>query len=161
MLRRLTVMTMLISAVSGVCGCTRVPAGPAVPYIPPAYFSCTEVVPQVLYDAYYSRYATIAMAEVQFNDTYFVFKNIKLEAQMLANVKDGYFWASYGRIKCYLINPTDMKNFKVGDKIDCVGLDIGDVMGEAGLVFKNCIVLSAGCVELPADGMGGAPVPMY
>ena len=80
---------------------------------------------------------------------------------MFKYLNHGNFWVLPSEIDCYLLHPSDMKRYKVGDKIDVVGLNTGPAMGLAGLVFKNCIVLPAGSVQLPAPGSGGVFVPNY
>ena len=155
----LTSITLII--LSSLCGCISLNAAPIVPYVPPEYYNCTETDTVTLYNAYYSRYANISMAAVEFDNQYYVFKNIKLEAPMLKTINDGYFWVAYSQIKCYLAHPADMKRFKAGDKVDVVGFDIGVKLNEAGLVFKDTLVMPAGTVQLPGPGGGGANIPTY
>ena len=156
-----TGIAAILLLITGLSGCTSVSAATVPPNIPPQYYNCTETDCYTLFNAYYSRYANISMASVEFDNQYYVFKNVTLTATMLKTVKDGYFWVSYGQIKCYLLNPSDMKRYKVGDKVDDVGFDTGVSLNEAGLVFKDCIVIPAGSVQLPAPGGGGANIPTY
>jgi hypothetical protein len=156
-----SVISVTLITVTGLCGCRSLNAAAVVPFIPAQYFNCTETDVITFYNAYYSKYANISLASIQFDNQYYVFKDVKLVAEMLKTINDGYFWVSFGQIKCYLLHPSDMNHYKTGDKVDVVGLDIGIVMNEAGLVFKDCIVLPAGSVQLPAPGGGGASIPMY
>jgi hypothetical protein len=151
---------VVILAVAGLCGCSKASAAPKVPYVPPEYFNCTEVTPKILCDAYFSRYANVSIASLQFNGLYFVFKNLLVTDLMLKTVDKGYILAG-NLIECDCVNISVMKQYTAGDKIDVVGKDQGVTMGvPGGLQFVECIILPPGSVQLPSPG-SGVLVPQY
>jgi hypothetical protein len=93
------------------------------------------------------------VAAAQFDGEYFVFKNVAVTDLMFKHVDEGYFWD--GQVKCELLNPGDLSRYKIGDRLDIVGQNEGIVVGEAALLMKDCIILPAGIVQLPAPGGGG------
>ena len=142
-----------------VSGCSKCVTA-TTPYIPPEYYNCSETTPQLLCDAYYSRYGNVAEAQYRFYDVFFVFKNVEVTALMFKHIDEGYFWAD-NLVQCYCLNANDLKRYKIGARIDVVGQDQGVILDVTGLTFKNCIILPAGCVQLPAPGGGGASIPTY
>jgi len=142
-----------------VSGCSK-SVKAVTPFIPPGYYDCTEVTPQVLCDAYYSRYGNIAEAQYRFNGLFFVLKNIEVTTLMFKHLDEGYFWAD-NLVQCYCIDAKDLKRYKTGERIDVVGKNQGAVPGANGLVFRDCIILPAGCVQLPAPGGENVPIPIY
>jgi len=142
-----------------VSGCSK-GAIATVPYIPPEYYNCTEITPQVLSDAYFSRYGNIAEAQYRFNDLFFVFKNIEITALMFKHLDENYFWAD-NLVQCYFLDAKDFKRYKTEERIDVVGKNQGAIPGTQGLTFKDCIILPAGCVQLPAPGGESVPIPIY
>ena len=162
MLRQIAaVISVILLAAIGLCGCTSVNAAPKVPFIPPEYYNCTPVTPQALCDAYYSRYANLQTASLSYNGEFFVFKDLEVTSLMLKTVDQGYILAG-NLIQCSCTNLNDLKHFKIGDKIDVVGIDQGAIMGvPGGLAFSDCIILPAGSLQLPAPGGGGAIIPGY
>jgi len=125
------------------------------PYLPAAYYACTEVTPLDLVNCYFSGYANATSAEVQYNERYFVFKRIPVKDWVIADLDQGWIWVGSG-IKCLLLNPDDMKRFKLEDKVDVVGFNTGVITYKTpGLLFKDCYVMSAGSVQLPAEGSAG------
>jgi hypothetical protein len=93
------------------------------------------------------------VAAAQFDGEYFVFKNVAVTDLMFKHVDEGYFWD--GQVKCELLSPGDINHYKIGAEIDIVGQNTGVVVGSAALVMKDCIILPAGSVQLPAPGGGG------
>ena len=131
-----------------------------VPYVPPAYYECTDVLPMDLENAYYSMYGNHAEAEAMYNGKAFVFKNLLVDAFMIREVDKGWIWADL--VKCPVMNLDAAKNLKPGDRVDIVGICMGrDLSQSPGLVFKDCLVLQAGSVQLPAPGGGSAFAPTY
>jgi hypothetical protein len=127
----------------------------APPYLPAQYYDCVEVTPLDLVNSYFSGYANASHAEVEYNDRYFVFKNIPVREWVIADLDQGWIWAGSG-IKCLLVNPGDMKRFKLEDKIDIVGFNTGVITYQTpGLLFKDCYAMAAGSVQLPAGGSAG------
>jgi len=161
MLRQtVAVVAAILLTVTGLCGCTAASAVPKVPYIPPEYYNCTEVKPQVLNDAYFSRYGNISEAAYRFDGLFFIFKDIEVTALMFKHLNEGYVWAD-NYVQCYCLYAEDLKRYKIGDRIDVVGKNEGVILGVNGLVFRDCIILPAGAVQLPAPGGGGVSVPTY
>lgn len=161
MLRKVISLTSVVILVAaGLCGCSKTSAAPKVPYVPPDYFNSTEVIPKVLCDAYFSRYANVSIASLQFDGLYFVFKNLQITSLMLNTVDKGYILAD-NLIQCDCTNISVLKQYKIGDKIDVVGKDKGVVMDvPGGLEFVDCIILPADSVQLPAPG-SGVVIPTY
>jgi hypothetical protein len=167
MWQRLLLIVGVIFLTLGLCSCSisADSAEQALPFISPAYYNCSVTDPETLFDAYHSRYANVSMASTQFDNTYFVFKNIQLTAISFKHLDQGYFWLAPGQIKCYPLHPSDIQHLKAGDVVDVVGLNYGIALNDASLaykdciVFKDCIVLPAGSVMLPAPGVGGLTIP--
>ena len=114
------------------------------PFLPPECYNCTEVTPLDLVNTYFSGYANAASAEVQYNNRYFVFKNIPVRDWVIAELDKGWIWVGSG-IKCLLLNSDDLKRFKTEDKIDVVGFNTGVISYQTpGLLFKDCYALAAG-----------------
>jgi hypothetical protein len=132
----------------------------APPYLPAEYYDCTEVTPLDLVNTYFSGYANASHAEVEYNNRYYVFKNIPVRDWVIQDLDKGWIWVGSG-VKCLLLNAEEMKRFKTEDKIDVVGFNTGVINYQTpGLLFKDCYVLPAGSVQLPA-GSGGGFVPAY
>lgn len=123
----------------------------AVPYLPPAYYNCIEVLPVNLEAAYYSEYGAVAGAETMYNGKYFVFKDQLVDAYMLRELDNGWLWADL--TKCPIIDADYAENLKAGDRVDIVGICMGrDLKESPGLYFSDCYVLLTGSVQLPAPG---------
>ena len=80
------IISVTLIALIGLSGCTSVNAAAIPPNIPPQYYNCTETDAYTLFQAYYSRYANISMASVQFDNQYYVFKNLKVTAELLKTI---------------------------------------------------------------------------
>ena len=154
-------LAVLLPALFG-AGCAK-PLAYAVihpPFIPAQYYNCIDVTPDDLANAYFNNCAEIKLAENLYNELYFVFKDLELRSWMLTDLTLGYLWVNSG-IKCLLANPEVMRSFKLGEKIDLVGYNSGvgnDAHTE--LLFKDCYVMPAGSLQLPAAG-GMEFVPTY
>ena len=148
-------------AVMGQYTNSQTSAPPAIiPYIIPAYYQCIEVLPMDLENAYYSAYGNHAEAETMYNEKIFVFKNLLVDLYMIRELDKGWVWADL--IKCPVINPGDARKLKPGDRVDILGVCLGrDLKYSPGLYFRDCYVLPAGCVQLPAPGGGGSFAPTY
>jgi hypothetical protein len=154
------ILGLILLMLPGLAGCSSAGASWAPPYIPPEYYNCTEITPQILCDSYFSKYFITTESEFRYNGLYFVFKNIAVTELMFKHLDEGYFWAE-NLIRCYCLRVDDLNHFKIGDKIDIVGKNQGDERGIQGLKFTGCIILPAGSVQLPAPGGGGMVVPVY
>jgi hypothetical protein len=158
--RAAVIVVVILFDLIGSTGCESVSSSPKVPYIPPEYFDCNEITPQVLCDSYFSKYFITTESEFRYNGLYFVFKNILVTELMFKHLDEGYFWAD-NLVRCYCLSPNDLNQYKIGDRIDVVGKNQGDERGVQGLKFTGCIIIPAGAVQLPAPGGGGMVVPIY
>jgi hypothetical protein len=132
-----------------------------VPYIPPMYYACSETTPQNLAQAYFLRYFNVADAENNFNGQVFVFKNITISEYSLKYATDDSIWVD-SIIQCYFLKSGGAKDLKAGETVDVVGIDAGMGKDYTGtLIFKDCIFLPAGSIQLPAAGTSGPAVPFY
>ena len=137
----------------------------AIPTFPPAYYNCIEANPLELLNVYFGTLyyfysgglvangnEDLVIAEGAYNNQYFVFKHLQVADWMVAELERGWIYAGSG-IKCILANPADMKQFKIGDYVDVVGLDAGVItINPPELLFTGCYVLPAGAIPLPASG---------
>jgi hypothetical protein len=159
--KKVTIFITLIVALillTGGCSNRTFEFGPP-PFIPPEYYTCVQVEPKALVNVYFTGYGDFTKMEAMYNDAYYIFKNVQIDERMFIGLNEGYIWVD--QVKCYLVDPDDMGNYKPGDKIDVVGLNKGPTSYYiAGLTFKNCIVLPAGRVALPA-GPSGSFTPGY
>ena len=131
-----------------------------VPYLPPDYYECTEVLPMDLENAFYSNYGNTAGAGAMYGGRMYVFKNLIVDAFMIREVDKGWLWADL--IKCPVLNLDAAKKLQPGERIDIAGYCVGrDITESPGLVFRDCMVLQAGSVQLPAPGGGNTFAPVY
>jgi hypothetical protein len=122
-----------------------------IPYILPSYYQAIEVLPVDLENAYYSAYGNHAEAEFLYTGKSFIFKNVLVDAWMIRELDKGWIWADM--VKCPVTNLDDAKRFHPGDRIDIIGICMGRNLAESpGLVFKDCIVIQSGSVQIPAPG---------
>lgn len=161
LVHNISAIAIIISAIIGGCASQHVNA---VPFLPPTYFNAIEVNPQELINAYYYAglpgYIDIREPEARYNNKIFVFKDVLVDEWLVRMLDKGVIWLDL--IKCGLINRGDMLNFDIGDRIDVVGINLGpDDPNNTGLTFKDCYVLPAGVVKLPAGDDGVAVVPAY
>lgn len=153
--RRQFFAILFILALLGSCACTRVSAAQNLPFIPPSYLNCLVVTPQQLVDAYgRGNIVKLNEAKPRYNNSIFVFQNIKITESMYLHLDEGYLWVEGDYIKCYLLDAKTLRLHRVGDRVDILGLNQGPLMNEAYLVFNNCIILPAGYAQFPVDGIG-------
>jgi hypothetical protein len=141
-------------------GTTTSSSADIVPFIPPAYYQSIEVLPMDLERSYYSEYGNTAGADTRFNGLVFVFKNLLVDNYMTREVDKGWLWADL--TLCPIVNLDAAKKLKLGDRVDIVGISMGrDLTKSPGLVFKDCYVLTAGSIQLPAPGGGATFTASY
>jgi len=146
----LIAMTVLSALLIG--GCSQSAMFDPLPYVPPEYYGCAPVEPQDLLTKYYNDHAEQYWTDVNilYNSVVFIFKNISVDERMFTALNEGFIWVD--QIKCYLMQPDIMANFKPGDKIDVVGRNAGPSSQYIrGLTFKNCVAIPAGQIAIPAD----------
>jgi hypothetical protein len=146
----ITLVALLLGQQIVTGGCSQKTSEVVAPYIPPAYYNCTEVKPDDLVFEYWNPHRDVLTARRLFDGGIFVFKNIEVDKNLLKNSRDGYIWINF-KIHCQVVNTRDLPGLKVGDLIDVVGTNAGVASDFYGLEFTNCIVLPAGLVSLPAD----------
>ncbi len=147
-------------------GCTRltVAAAEVVPSLPASYYDCIETYPPDLERVYFGYYPSagaianprrLAIPREKYDNRVYVFKDQIIDAWALRDIARGWLWLDM--IKCPLANLGEMKNFCLGDHFDLVGLNLGPVDDSTPvLLFRDCYVLPAGFVKLPAgDSPGG------
>jgi len=141
---------LLLTSISG--GCSAKKFAPP-PYIPSGYYDCIETYPAALVSAYFSGYGEIWGPMENYNDKIFVFKNVLVDQWMLRELDNGWLWLDL--IRCQIANIEVMDHYKLGDRIDVVGFNLGpEDIGKAGLTFKDCYILPPGVLVLPAEGNG-------
>jgi len=151
-------LCLILAGMSGGCKSTQQFAAP--PYIPAAYYSCIESYPEELVHAYFAGYGEIWGPMQKYNDKVFVFKDTLVDAWVVRELDKGWLWLDL--IKCPIVNIEDMEKYKIGDRFDLVGLNLGpEDIKNPGLTFKDCYILPCGSVQLPAEGTGGAVGPGY
>ena len=122
--------------------------------------SVSRVLPIDVQNAYYSSYGNHAEAEFLYNGKAFAFKDVLVDAWMIRDIDKGWIWADL--CKCPIVNLADAKKFTTGDRIDIVGVCMGRNLAESpGLVFRDCYVMQAGSIQLPAPGSAGTFVAGY
>jgi hypothetical protein len=173
--RSLRLRAIVSASICGLWVLAACPSPAKVPTLPPEYYNCIEAKPLELLNVYFGTlyywysYAlendsSLADAQSTYDNQYFVFKNLGVADWMVADLEQGWIYIG-SDIKCILVNPNDMKQFKTGDKIDVVGLNAGITsIRPPGLLFKDCYVLPAGAVKLPLSGAPGftpAPISVF
>ena len=126
----------------------------APPMIPMAYYQCMEATPKDLADSYFSPYGNRWLAEFLYTDQKFVFKNIKVDKQMLQTKGSNYIWVD-NTIKCVAISADAVSKLKVGQSIDIVGVMRGipkEAETQYSLLMTDCYLLPAGSLALPLSG---------
>ena len=122
------------------------------PYIPPPegvegyYF---EITPSDLAFCFLSHNLSQPRAEWLWKGENFIFKNVVIREWRLAK-SDTYLRAS--DVRFFPQNPSDLKDIRVGDVIDIIGVCDGVPEGSLFVVIRNCQFLPAGLVPLPLPG---------
>ena len=168
------VLAVLALAAALIPGCKSTPqeVNNALPYIPPSYYDCIQATAAEVAFSYWSPYSMRLKNEgspipgESYRDLVFVIKNYPITEWSLAELDKGYI--KVDMIKVYPLNPQDFAKIKPIFWADIVGINKGPEQenytdfSEGTLVFKDCIVLPAGAVKLPAEGNEGIPVyPSY
>jgi hypothetical protein len=132
------------------------------PLLPASYYQCTEITTHDLTWAYFWPMAESMRQQgitpgLELIGKVYLFKNFPVTESLLKDADKGFIWVD--TIKCPLLNLDDLELFKVGDRIDVVGINLGPNpefpgYSNPGLLFKDCIVLPTGAVKLPGDGSG-------
>ena len=150
-------LVALVLVAGGGCSSTKVAS---VPFIPPEYYDCTQVAPEDLVDIYFTGYGDFERTEAKYDDKIYVFKAVTVDERMFIGLDEGFIWVD--SIECYLVDPSVMDQFEVGDEVDVVGWNRGPTSYViAGLKFDGCLVIPAGTVALPADPGSGPITPGY
>jgi len=157
------ILVILLVAVAVVVsgGCST-PKVASVPFIPPEYYDCTEILPKDMVEIYMSiSYGGGAdQIDYLYKDKIFVFKNVKVTEDLIRDLDEGYLWADL--VRCSLVSKVDMEQYELGDLIDVVGRNKGfNTDGSVGIGFDQVLVLPAGTVALPADPGSGPVTPGY
>ncbi|RJO61529.1 MAG: hypothetical protein C4542_06250 [Dehalococcoidia bacterium] len=151
-LKKTTMLLLIVPVILSmllVVGCGNKAAFAPLPYLPPKYYACTQVDPQALVNAYYVGNVDITSVRARYDGVIFVFKDVLVNNRTFIGMNEGFILVD--QIRCYLTNPENMNGFKSGDKIDVVGRNAGQTSYFIpGLTFKDCFVLPAGQIALPA-----------
>ena len=136
----------------------------APPLLPASHYLCVEATPAEMYDAYYGSNWNIRqwVAEMQYNDKPFVFKNIEILPAMIESRGPDYLWIN--RIQCKSANPRNISKLKAGHKVDVVGVMRGvskDPDLQYTLLMTECYFLPTGSLALPLDGSSDFVIPGY
>ena len=162
----------VFAACSSSTSSTKIP-----PTLPSEYYHCIETTPLDLINVYFGNLhyyysdglmangdADLANAQANYDNQYFVCKVLPVTDWMVTELDKGSIHVN-GGIKCLLVNPNDMKQFKLGDNIDIVGLNTGITsLNPPGLLFKDCYVLPVDAIQLPLGGGPGftsAPITIF
>ena len=131
------------------------------PAIPVEYYKCLSVEPNVLVNAYYSRYLDITVAQTLYTDKIFILKNVVITNDHITHLRnEGFIWVDM--IQCIVANTKDCERFRAGDKVDVIGSNKGPSMDNYGvLIFLDCFMIPAGALKLPADDSGQAVIVGY
>lgn len=135
-------------SVLGVAACAPVSSSSVIPYVPPAYYNSTLIMPFDLANAYWSPYITRQDANRDYVGKVYVFKDFTVNGDTLATVNRGYVWADL--VKAYPLNLANIKQLKVGEEIDVVGVLSGPGKDYPNtLTFSDCVFLPSGYIDLP------------
>jgi hypothetical protein len=133
--------------------------GAIVPYIPPSYYNCIEVLPVDLENAYHTAYGNHAEAQILYDGKIFLFRNLLVDQYMLSELDKGWIWADL--TNCPVVNMDYARTLRPGDRIDIVGINLGlNLTPKSVLAFKDCYLLPTGALQLPAPG-GATFSPVY
>jgi hypothetical protein len=162
---------MLLTAAGVSCGPSKEVQN-ALPYIPASYYNAVQAATYEIAFSYWSPYSMRLKEEGSpipgeaYRDLVFVINRFPITDWCLTDVDKGYI--KIDMIKCYPLNPDDIKRVKTGTMMDIVGINKGPEQenytdfSEGTLIFKECVFLPAGAVKIPADDSPGLPVyPSY
>ena len=125
-----------------------------LPYIPPSYYSATEVTTADLINAYFwdgGHPKDPTPSGLIWDGKIFVFKNCLLSQNVFASATADYLWV--GSIQCYFLSPDNFKQLSANEMVDIVGIDSGvDHNVPNSLLFTGCVIIPAGSVQLPVAG---------
>jgi hypothetical protein len=141
-------------------GCKAQVGRNVIPYIPPAYYNCSETTVNSIWAAYWGHANPLENAESIFRGQVFVFKNITIDDSMLESATDNYIWIN--EIQCYYFGGRSAYRLGIGDKVDIVGVNerVSTEYIER-LVFTGCVFLPAGLVQLPVEDTSRLFLPSY
>jgi hypothetical protein len=156
-------VSCVLLAVSSIVfsGCSANSPNSVTPYIPPNYYASQLVLPFDLSNIYWSPYITRSDA-AKLHGNIYVFKDLKVNDITMASIKEGYVWVDL--IKAYALNPANLKELRLGESIDVVGVLAGPCNDfPKSLTFSACVFLEAGSVSMPVGGDGSSLqyVPTY
>lgn len=135
-------------------GCAGKSSETAVPYLPPAYYSCTETDFGSLQYIFFFHPGTVTDEQLAMKGQVFVIKNIQLTQHEIEQATNEYILVDF--IKCYWLDPANLESLKPDEMIDLVGVNQGAIVSAPDtLDFTGCVLLPAGLVQLP---VGGTPV---
>jgi hypothetical protein len=142
--------SMTILGVVAASGCSAKNLTNVVPYVPPAYYSGQLVLPFDLSNIYYSPYSPKSEI-VKLNGNIYVFKSLDVTKITMASIDKGYVWVDL--VKAYPLNPANLKQLRLGEKIDVAGVLAGPCPDfPKSLTFTGVVFLPAGSVTLPLNG---------
>jgi hypothetical protein len=142
--------SVLLSAVLAASACSSKNLTNVVPYIPPAYYSGQLAAPFDLSNIYFSPYSP-ASEIAKLNGNIYVFKDLPVTAITMASVNKGYVWIDV--VKAYALNPSNLKQLKLGEKVDVAGVLAGPCKDfPKSLLFNSVVFLPAGSVDIPVGG---------
>ena len=153
--------TIVLSSIIGLTGCSQNNLSNVEPFIPPGYYASTPVLPFDLSVAYWSPYISRKDADLRFVGKPYVFKNFQVTSQMLSTANDGYLWVDL--VKAYPLNPANLKQLSVGEKVDMVGVFSGGCRDfPNSLTFSNVVFLPSGDIQIPiGDSSQFQSTPTY
>ncbi len=151
------VVALLLVLSAGCAPQTAATQAPA-PSIPASYYDCIEVVPTMLEAGYFSNYANLAESHALYDNKVYVFKDMTVDTWLIREAAQGILWADM--IECPVVNVEAAQKLKIGDHLDLVGICLGPKeLTDNQLLFKDCYVLPAGVLQLPAAG--GSTFTLY
>ena len=122
-----------------------------VPYLPPAYYDCTQTDFASLQSIFFFHPGTITDEQLGMMGRVFVIKNVGITPNEIKQATDEYIFIDF--IRCGWLNPADRQHLKPGDVVDLVGINQGALLDAPNtLSFTGCVFLPAGVVQLPLGG---------
>ena len=168
----LAVTAALILVLNPGCSKAQQEVNNALPYIPPSYYNCMQVTTAEIAFSYWSPYNMRLKNEgspipgESYRNLVFVIKNYPITEWSLSTRDQGYI--QIDMINAYPLNPSDFESLKAITWVDIVGINLGPEQdnyldfSEGKLIFRDCVVLPAGAVKIPAEEGAGLPIyPSY